>query len=63
MARMNKLSDTADRRFDLEFWQAQNSAARFAAAWELVENYLRRQGRSDESRLQRSVAVLQRQQR
>jgi len=57
MARMSKLSETRDRSFDLEFWQAQDSAARFDAAWELVENYLRRQGRADELRLQRSVAV------
>lgn len=60
MARMGKLSDTADRQFDLDFWQAQNSAVRFAASWELVENYLRRQGRSDECQLQRSVTVFQR---
>ena len=60
MARMSKLSETRDRSFDLEFWQAQDSAARFAAAWELVEDYLRRQGRADELELQRSVVVLRR---
>jgi hypothetical protein len=31
MARMSKLSKTRARTFDLEFWQAQNSAARSVA--------------------------------
>lgn len=59
MARLVRLED-ADRSFDLAFWQAQPSAARFDAAWDLVEHYLTRKGRTGELRLQRSVAVLQR---
>ena len=63
MARLSRLEETRDRDFDLDFWQAQDSAARFDASWEMVRHYLNRQGRSDELRLQRSVALLQRQQR
>ena len=60
MARKVPLKE-ADRSFDIAFWQAQGSAARFRAAWELVEHYHRRKGgNSDELRLQRSVATLQR---
>ena len=32
MARMSKLSETRDHSFDLDFWQAQDSSARFAAS-------------------------------
>jgi hypothetical protein len=63
MARMSKLSETRNRAFDLEFWQAQDSSARFAASWELIENYLKQQGRADELQLQRSVTLFQRQKR
>jgi hypothetical protein len=60
MTRTVALKD-ADRSFDLAFWQAQDSAARHRAAWELVEHYLRRKGRTDELRLQRTVGAFQRQ--
>ena len=59
MAQKVALKD-ADRCFDVAFWQAQDTTARFNAAWELVEHYLRREGRENELRLQRSVATLQR---
>ena len=60
MERMGKMKDL-DRSFDLLFWQAQDTTARFRAAWELVVHYNRRQGRSeDELRLQRTVERLQR---
>ena len=29
--------ETLDRSFDVEFWQRQDSTARFSAAWEMVE--------------------------
>ena len=55
MERRGRIEDMY-RSFDIEFWQAQDTAARFHAAWELVEHYLRRRGRyPDEHRLQRSV--------
>ena len=53
--RFTRIED-ADRSFDLEFWQSQSDAARFAAAWELVVTAHRWKGRNpDELRLQRSV--------
>jgi hypothetical protein len=62
MTRKVRLED-ADRSFDIAFWQAQSSTARFTAAWELVLHAMRRQGNRDEPRLQRAVATLQRQSR
>ncbi len=61
MVRKVRLEETRERDFDLVFWQAQPSSARFEATWELVELYLKRQGREDELRLQRSVTTFQRQ--
>ena len=37
MAQKVRLHD-ADRTFDIAFWQAQPSAARFRAAWEMVQH-------------------------
>ena len=54
---------SADRSFDVRFWQAQDSTARFQAAWELIEHYLKRKGRTDELRLQRTVVSFQRRSR
>ncbi len=50
-----------DRSFDLNFWQAQPEAARFAAAWELVVMAWQMKG-SDvgQLRIQRSVESFQR---
>ena len=60
MARLTSL-DEADRAFDVEFWQAHDTADRWQAAWELVELYLKRTGKSgDALRLQRTVEHLQR---
>jgi len=50
-----------DRAFDLEFWQAAGAEARFAAAWQMVnEVQLIRGEHVTESRLQRSVEHLER---
>lgn len=50
-----------DRSFDIEFWQRQDSNARFAAAWELVVFAHQRKGRdASELRLQRAVESLER---
>ncbi len=50
-----------DRSFDIEFWQSQDDAARFNAAWELVvfAHELRGQ-KEDELRLQRTVESIER---
>ncbi len=48
--------EEADRDFDLHFWQSQAPAARFAAAWELVQTVWSIKGRPDhELRLQRTA--------
>ena len=63
MERKGKLEDL-DRSFDLQFWQAQNDAARFTAAWDLIVLAHRIQEKDvRELRLQRSVETLQRQPR
>ena len=59
MMRFGRLEEL-DRSFDLEFWQSQDATARFKAVEELVNYYLKRQGRENERRLQRSVGSLQR---
>lgn len=46
---------------DLQYWQGQGDAAKFAAAWEMVLEAHALKGEDlSESRLQRSVASLQR---
>jgi len=53
--------DQADRDFDLMFWQSQSPAARFAAAWELVQTAWMMKGRpAHELRLQRTAHHLER---
>ncbi len=53
--------EQADREFDIHFWQSQPPAARFAAAWELVETAWLIKGRpAHELRLQRSAHHLER---
>lgn len=55
--RIEDMSDDAD----IQFWQQQSDAAKFAEAWRLVELAYLVQGRDkDELRFQRSVASLQR---
>jgi hypothetical protein len=43
MERFGRLQD-ADRSFNIEYWQRQDDAAIFEAAWELAEFYHRTQG-------------------
>jgi hypothetical protein len=60
MERKGKLEEL-DRSFDLQFWQAQSDAARFAATWDLIVTAWRMQGKDvRELRLQRSVETFQR---
>jgi hypothetical protein len=55
-----KLED-AEKFPDLEYWRGQTDAAKFAAAWEMVLEAHSVKGEDlSESRLQRSVARLQR---
>ena len=61
--RRGKISEL-DRSFDLDFWQAQSSEARFEATWELIVHYVKVKGIDvRQLRLQRSVENFQRQQR
>ncbi len=60
MKKLGKVKDL-DRSFDVQYWQAQPEAARFAAAWELVELVWKLKGRDlSELRLQRTIESLQR---
>ena len=60
MARFGKDLSKMDRSFDIEFWQRQDDAAIFNAAWEMVEFYIRDRGMTpDESRLQRTIEHFQ----
>ena len=52
--------DELDRSFDIEFWQRQNSSARFGAAWELVVFAHQRKGQDEsELRIQRTIESLE----
>ena len=52
--------DDLDRSFDIEFWQRQDSNARFSAAWELVVfAHERKGGNKAELRLQRTIESLE----
>ncbi len=54
-SRLVTLED-ADSSFDLAFWQAQSTEARFSAAWDLVQTAWELKNRpSDELRLQRTT--------
>ena len=49
----------ADRSFDLEFWRRVGSAKKFGAAWQMVLDYWKEQGKSeDQLRLRRDVERL-----
>lgn len=53
--------DELDRAFDRRYWQAQPSATRFAAAWEMVILAHRLKGTDERQlQLQRSVESFQR---
>lgn len=63
MEKRGRIEDL-DRSFDVQYWQAQPEAARFAVAWELVELAWKLKGRDPrELRLQRTVENFQRQRR
>ena len=60
MERMVPIEE-CDRSFDIEFWLRQDSAARFAAAWEMVVFAQQIKGQPVlKLRLQRTVENLQR---
>ncbi|HEY7546693.1 MAG TPA: hypothetical protein VID27_17510, partial [Blastocatellia bacterium] len=60
MEGLSRIEDL-DRSFDIEYWQRQDSAARFEAAWELVVfAHERKGGDSSELRLQRTVEHIER---
>ncbi len=55
MESLSRIEDF-DRSFDIEYWQRQDSNARFAAAWELVVfAHERKGGNEAELRLQRTI--------
>jgi hypothetical protein len=61
MERKGRMEDL-DRSLDVEFWQSQDSGARFSAAWELVVFAYKLKGKDvSELRLQRHIENLQRQ--
>jgi hypothetical protein len=61
MERKGKIEDF-DRSFDIEFWQTQDSSARFSAAWELVILAHKIKGKDvSELGLQRHIESFQRQ--
>lgn len=63
MMRRGRIRDL-DRSFDIQFWQDQEPAARFNAAWELIVHAWRVKGRDvRQLRFQRSVEAFQRQPR
>ena len=60
MERLSRVAEQ-DRSFDIEFWQRQDSNARFSAAWELVVFAHQRKGQDEpELRLQRTVESIER---
>jgi len=60
LERKGKITDL-DRSFDLQFWQAQSSQARFDATWELIVHAWRVKGNDvRQLRLHRSVETFQR---
>jgi len=60
MERLGRV-DEQDRSFDIEFWQRQDSNARFSAAWELVVFAHQRKGQDEsELRLQRTIESIER---
>ena len=60
MERLSRV-DEQDRSFDIEYWQRQDSEARFSAAWELVVFAQERKGGNvSELRLQRTIESIER---
>lgn len=63
MERRGKLEDL-DRSFDIRFWQAQSSMARFTSTWELIIHAAKVKGLDvRQLRLDRSIEKYGRQQR
>jgi hypothetical protein len=59
MVRRGRLEDQHGRRFDLAYWQAQDTAARWQAAAQLVDDYFERRGVPPEDRrLRRDIVRL-----
>ena len=59
--RLSRFGERPDREFDIRFWQGLTSEARANAVWEMVVDYWRAKGKTeDELRLQRSVENIQR---
>lgn len=51
-----RIGDEDEDRFDVAFWQSQGDEAIFAAALDMIQDYLvLRYGHADEPRLQRSI--------
>ena len=60
MEGLSRLQDM-DRSFDIEYWQRQDSNARFSAAWELVVFANERKGQDEsELGLQKDVEYIER---
>jgi hypothetical protein len=50
--------EKADRKFDIEFWQAQSSSMRFKVAFDMLRDYYRLKGKKINAhtfRLQRTI--------
>ncbi|MFQ5824307.1 MAG: hypothetical protein ACE5JB_09655 [bacterium] len=63
MSRLIKRGEM-DRSFDLEFWKKVGAQGRFAAAWQMVKEWLMIRGKDgSQSRLQRSAQNIQRRKR
>jgi hypothetical protein len=48
----------ADRKFDIEFWQAQSASMRFRVAFDMLKDFYRLKGKKIDAhtfRLQRSI--------
>jgi hypothetical protein len=62
IAAMTRRDDPKAIEFDRDFWRMAGHEARFAAAWEMVEevHYFRGEAGADQQRLQRSVQNIQR---
>lgn len=62
IAQMNPINSKEAQEFDKTFWLNAGPERRFAAAWEMVQevSFFRGEKDAGQSRLQRSVCVLQR---
>jgi len=59
VARMTRRGSREERDFDREFWRKAGPEARFAAAWQMIDECALIRGKNvRESRLQRSVQTV-----